>query len=95
MLLIVNVALAILVFHCLSLTVTYCVLLHAFGTCNAVTFNVALHHVHPPKLVPLKLYASLAFIHAHPSSVALAVQLFAVHSGVLALLNVITGPVLS
>lgn len=44
-LLIVNVALAILVFHCLSLTVTYCVLLHAFGTCNAVTFNVAPHQL--------------------------------------------------
>ena len=43
-LLIVNVALAVLVFHNLSLTVTYCVLLHAVGTCAAVTLNVALHH---------------------------------------------------
>ena len=47
-LLTVIVALAVLVFHNLSLTVTYCVLLtHHTGTCAAVTLNVALHHVHP------------------------------------------------
>jgi len=92
---IVNVALAVLVFHNLSLTVTYCVLLHALGTCAAVTLNVALHHVHAPKLVPLKLYAVLAVIHAHHTSLALALQLFAVHSAVLASLNVIVGHALS
>ena len=92
---IVNVALVVLVFHNLSLTVRLCVLLHAFGTCPAVTLNVLLHHVHPPKLVPLKLYALLAFIHAHHTSLALALQLFAVHSAVLAFANVIVGHALS
>ena len=94
MFVIVNVALAVLVFHNLSLAVTYCVLLHALGTCAAVTLNVALHHVHAPKLVPLKLYAVLAVIHAQ-LSVALTLQLLAVHSAVLASLNVIVGPALS
>ena len=48
-LLIVIVALAVLIFHCLSLTVTYCVLLvHHTGTCAAVTLNVALHQLQFP-----------------------------------------------
>jgi len=89
---IVNVALAVLVFHCASLTVKFCTLLvHHDFTFAAVTLNVALHHVHPPKLVVLKLYALLAVIHAHHTSVALALQLFAVHSAVLASSNVIVG----
>ena len=94
-LLIVNVALTVVSFHNVSLTVKLCVLLHAVGTCDAVTLNVALHQLQFPKLVVLNLYALLDVIHAHPVSVALALQLFAVHSAVLSFPNVTTGHVLS
>ena len=43
---IVNVALTVVSFHNVSLTVTLCVLLiHHTGTCAAVTLNVALHQL--------------------------------------------------
>ena len=92
---IVNIAVFVLSFHNVSLTVKLCVLLHAVGTCTAVTLNVELHQLQFPKLVVLNLYALLAVIHAHPVSVALALQLFAVHSAVLSFPNVTTGHVLS
>ena len=92
---IVNVALFVLSFHNLSLTVRLWVLLHALGTCAAVTLNVDHHQLQFPKLVVLNLYALLASIHAHHTSLALALQLFAVHSAVLAFANVTVGHALS
>ena len=90
---IVNVALAVLSFHKLSLTVnSWLFHVHHTGTCAAVTLNVDPHHVQPPKFVVLNLYALLAVIHAHHTSTALALQLVAVHSGVLVHSNVIVGP---
>ena len=88
---IVKVALFVFSFHKLSFTVTvHSLVVHQDKVWLLFISNIAFHHVLSHMSVVLNLYA-LSHIHAHPLSVALAFQVFVVHSSTSIFSNVIVG----